>query len=268
MTNLKLDPDDFSLNFNLEVAKGDVTGHYAVNKFGLTSNADSGVITDIWDAAAQPVWLAPTEARVHNIVSTSDEDSDTGGAIAQGDGARTLRLWGLKTWDLAETSEDVIMDGTDGVDTANSYVIIHRMKVLTAGPTAPNVGTITAVAAADATVTAQIAPIKGQTLMAIYGVPSTQSFYMMNFSASVALASPASASAGVIIRSTMDVENDTTAFIFKHTGAVFEDGSTTFNRPFDPPKKFEGPCIIKIAFTAGANDTNGDASFDGVLVDN
>ena len=142
------------------------------------------------------------------------------------------------------------------------------MKVLTGGPSAPNVGTITAVAAADATVTAQIGPVKGQTLMAIYGVPSTQNFYMTNFSASVALNSRAAASAGAIVRSTMDVENDTTAFIFKHTSAIFETGSTTFNHAFGVPKKFEGPCIIKLALVSGDNDTHGDASFDGILVDN
>ncbi|GAG22553.1 unnamed protein product, partial [marine sediment metagenome] len=232
------------------------------------SNADSGVITDVWDAAAQPVWLAPTEARIHNIVSTSDVDSDTGGAVAQGAGARTVRISGLKTWDDKETSEDVIMDGTDGTDTVNSYVIIHRMKVLTAGASGPNVGIITAIAAADATVTARIGIIKGQTLMAIYGVPSTQNAYMMNFSASVAQASPASASAGVIVRSTMDVTTDTTTFLFKHTSAVFEEGSTHVNHIFGMPKKFEGPCIIKLALVAGANDTNGDASFDLILVDN
>jgi hypothetical protein len=255
-------------DFYLEVAKGNIAGHYYVNKFGNTSNADANVITDVWDAPAQPVWLAPTAARIHEILSTSDEDSDVGGTIPQGTGARTLRIFGLQDWDTAETSEDVIMDGTDGVNTVNSYVIIHRMIVLTGGTALPNVGTITAVAAVDGTVTARISPNRGQTFMAIYGIPSTQKGYMSSFSASIARSSPVSAEAGVIVFKSTDIENDTTAFTFKHTTAVNEDGTVATQHFFSPPKMFEGPCIVKVAFTAGANDTFGDASFDMVVVDN
>jgi hypothetical protein len=255
-------------SFYLAVAMGLVPGYYAVNKFGLTSNADANVITDVWGAAAQPTWLAPTAPRIHEILSSSDQDSDVGGAIAQGTGARTLRLWGLKTWDDRESSEDVIMDGTDGVDTANAYVIINRMLVLTSGGPAPNAGLITAVAAVDGTVTALIDIIRGQTLQAIYGFPSTQIAYVTMISASIARDSPQSAEAGVIMRSTMDVANNTTAYLFKHTFALNESGTVSSNRPFDPPKKFEGPGIIKLALTAADNDTHGDASFDLILVDN
>lgn len=256
-------------DFMLEVAKGNVPGHGHVNKFGNTSNADDGVITDVWDAPAQPVWLAPTAARVHEILSTSDEDSDTGGAIAQGTGARTIRIYGLKTWGTAESTEDVIMDGTDGTDTANSYVIIHRMKVLTFGSAGPNVGTITAVAAVDGTVTARINPIRGQTFMAIYGIPSTQIGYMTSFSASIAKDTPGTTGeAGVILFQSTNVESDTTVFTFKHTSAVNELGGPTVQQLFSPPKVFEGPCIVKMAVVAGDDNTLADASFDIVIVDN
>jgi hypothetical protein len=36
---------------------------------------------------------------------------------------------------------------------------------------------------------------------------------------------------------------------------------------FSPPKIFEGPCIIKLAMVALAEDSLCNASFDGVLVD-
>jgi hypothetical protein len=256
---------------SLEVARGNIVGQYAVNKFGSSSFIQT-TPTDVWDRDSTP-WLAPTAARIHEILSDSDEDSDTGGAVAQGDGARTIRIFGLQTWDDAETSEDIIMDGTDGTDTANSYVIIHRMKVLTTGSTGPfaNVGTITATAASDGTVTAQIAPNKGQTQMAIFGVPSTQKFYMYNFAASIAHTSPApntADSAGVIVFQSTDIVNNPTVFAFKHTAAIQDNGLTTMDKPFPPPKLFEGPCIIKIAMVASITDAFCDASFDGVLVDN
>jgi hypothetical protein len=266
--SLDVYPPSPSPSSGLEISIGNVPGRYPVNKFGLTSNADANVITDVWDAPAQPVWLAPTAPRIHEILSDNDADSDTGGAVAQGAGLRTLRIWGLQTWDTRETSEDIIMDGTDGTDTVNSYVIIHRMEKITCGGSVPNIGTITAVAAVDGTITARINPIKGQTLMAILGVPSVQNFYMNNFSASIARASPVSAESGVIVRYNGEVKSNLLAFVFKHTSALNEDGTVANNRPFNPPKEFEGPCIIKMALTAKDNDTNGDASFDGVLVDN
>lgn len=262
-------------DFLLEVAKGNVPGHYAVNKFGSSSNVDT-TPTDIWDHATQNTWLPPTAARVHEIVSTSDADSDTGGTVAQGAGARTIRIWGLQDWDTAETSEDIIMDGTatgaNSVDTVNSYVIIHRMKVLTTGSVGlfSNVGIISAIATTDGTTTAQIFTGKGQTQMAILGVPSTQSFFMYGLHGSIAKDSPGvTPKAGAIVFSTVDVENNPFTYLFKHTWTLQGDGLTSSTVPFSPPKNaFDGPCIIKVAMVADTNDSLADASFDGVLVDN
>jgi hypothetical protein len=262
-------------DFLLEVAKGNIPEHYPVNKFGSSSNIDQ-TPTDVWDHATQNTWLAPTSAQTHQIISTSDADSDTGGTVAQGAGARTIRVFGLETWDSIESAEDIIMDGTatggNSVDTVSSYVIIHRMIVLTTGSVGPfsNVGTISAIANSDGTTTAQILAIKGQTQMAIMGVPSTQKFYMYNFAASIAHTSPGINvdGAGVIVLQSTDVENNPTAFTFKHTATIQDNGLTTVDSPFPVPKKFEGPCIIKIAMVALENDSLCDASFDGVLVDN
>ena len=261
-------------DFTLEVAKGNIPGHYSINKFGSSSFIQT-TPTDVWDKD-QATWLAPTAARIHEIVSTSDADSDTGGTVAQGAGARTIRIYGLQDWDSTETSEDIIMDGTatgeNSVDTANSYVIIHRMKVLTTGSVGPfsNVGVISAVAKTDGTVTAQIAAIKGQTQMAIYGIPSTQKLYMYNFAASIAHSSPGPTidSAGIIIFQSTDIENNPTVFTFKHTAAIQDNGLTTLDSIFPVPKVFDGPCIVKIAMVASSEDSFCDASFDAVLIDN
>jgi hypothetical protein len=64
-----------SRDFALEVALGKVTGYAPINKFGFALDADSGVPTDIWDGAdgttSTDVWEPPTQARTHDIASTS-----------------------------------------------------------------------------------------------------------------------------------------------------------------------------------------------------
>jgi hypothetical protein len=264
-------------NFPLEVSKENVAGHYTVNKFGSSSFIQE-TLTDVWDRDIDHTWLAPTDARIHQIESTSDEDAYGDGDNPEGDGARSIRVYGLQTWDAIETFEDVHLDGIDDdtnpVYTVESYVIIHRMKVLTTGSTGPfaQAGLIEATAAApDNTVTAQIAFPKGQTQMAIYGVPSSQIFYMNHFKASIAhtsLAPTVADSSGVVILQSTDIVNNKTAYMFKHTAAVQDNGSTSISVPFDPPKIFEGPCIIKMAMVASKEDAFCDASFDGILVDN
>jgi hypothetical protein len=262
-------------NFNLEVAKGKISGHKSVNKFGAAIDGLQTTQTDIWDradaAATQPIWLPPTAARIHAIESTLVVDSDVGGLNPQSTGARTIRVYGLTSWSTKEVSEVVILDGDDPVNTANSYVIIHRMKVLTAGSGHINAGDITATAAApDSTVTAQISAGQGQTLMAIYGVPSLQIAYMtqlyINMHQNSNPGTVAEADFHMEVNETPDV--DTLLYLTKHTGGVITSGTTHIVHPFNPPKTISGPAIIKIHGTASSNDLYTSAGFDLILVDN
>ena len=253
-------------DFYLEVAKGNVTGHMSVNKFGRSTNVDSAVPTDIWDLTTQPIWLAPTAARIHAIVSTSDLDGKT--AAPSSVGARTLRVYGLVDWDTAQSTEDITLDGTTGVNTASSYVIIHRMKVLTKGSTSANVGTITATAASDSTITAQINPLEGQTQMAIYGVPSTHTLYLTAVSASLNRAGGASAITDNRVLVNPEPGDEILNYLTKHTWGGQTVGSSVQPIPFIPPKVFPGPAIVKLQSEGSANDLDVSAWFDGVVVVN
>lgn len=252
-----------AVGFNLLVARGLVDDHYSLNKFGRSDNVDSGVDTDIWDRANatndQATWLAPTAARIHNIVSTSTADASAG------TGMRTIKIYGLRSWDSTEVSETITLNGTTNVATTNSYVIIHRMKGVTWGTGGTNAGTITATAATDATVTAQIQAGEGQTQMAIYGVPRGQTLYLTKL---YAAAEKASASLGVKVTLLANTYPDVvpTGFLTKHTLGLTSEGSNAVERVFDPPNGFTGPCIIKIRGNSSANDTSVDAGFDGILI--
>lgn len=261
-------------NFNLEVAKGNIPGHSPVNKFGRAADGVQVTATDIWDRAdatpTQQIWVAPTAARIHAIVSSSDLDGKT--AAPSSTGARTIQVFGLKTWALTETSEIVTLDGTTPVNTAQSYVIIHRMKVLTHGTTGPNSGIITATAASDGTVTAEINANNGQTEMSIYGIPSTQVGYMTSFDVnSHNTGNPSTVievDFDLLINEHPDVDETAAAFLIKANVGLIASGSTVFNKVYDPPLRIDGPAIIKFQAIATTADTEAVAEYDLVLVDN
>jgi hypothetical protein len=156
------------------------------------------------------------------------------------------------------------MDGTTNVPTVNQYVIIHRMQVLTKGATNVNVGTITATADTDGTITAQIQPGNGQTLMAIYGVPSVQVAYMTGFYASVVKAAAAvTASVKILVNPEPDAE--LTNFLTKHILGLDSQSNNLVHHSFNPCKVFPGPSIIKIQGNASAANTIMSAGFDLIL---
>ena len=258
-----------SAGFNLNAAMGNITGISTVNKFGHNHEIDTGTTADIWDGGAATsgislIWVAPTAAAVHNIVSTSDVDS-----VGLG-GALTLQVIGLTSWDRAEVSEVVILDGTNDVATDSSYVIIYRMRVLTSGGTSRNAGIITATATAPSatTVTARIAVGDGQTAMAIYGVPSICTFYMTQVHKNVNKAVGAAGLIDIEIHYNPEPDAQLTNFNTLETFGLQTVGTSSSNQPFPQPIKFVGPAIIKLQAVSGTNDMDISAGFSGYLVTN
>lgn len=248
-------------DYALEVARGNISGVSAVNKFGHNGALGATTTEDIHDGAAQP-WVPPTTARLHDIVSS--DAADDGAPV--GLGARTIRVFGLTGWGTAEVSEDIIMNGVTTVPTVNAYVIIHRLEVLTSGATSINVGTITATAQTDATVTAQIAIGAGQSRMCIYGVPSTQRLFMTLFEGSVDATGP---TADIVIVLNVNTNPDVQSpnFLQRHRTAINGAASSNVEHPFNPYLEIPGPAIVKLsAFASIASSVN--AGFDAYLVNN
>ena len=256
-------------DFSLEASRGNIPGISTINKFGRNIEIDSGVTADIWDGGhtvasggVSLIWVAPTQARTHTIAST--DANDTSG----GTGARTVRIHGLTSWSASEATEDVTMNTGSPPVTSSSYVIIHRMQVLTKGATDVNIGTITATATGDGTVTAQIRPSQGQTQMAIYGIPSTQKLFISDI---YGIANKAAGAAGLIDMSLLvnpEPDTELTNFVTKHTFGLQTVGTSAYNETFNPQKVISGPAIIKISGTSGTNNMDVDAGFDAFIVDN
>ncbi len=250
----------------LTIATGVVAGISSENKFGRAVAGVQTVLTDIWDRAdasvTDSIWVAPTQARIHAITSSSDADSVTA------TGARTIRVFGLTSWDTAEVSEVISLDGVTGPNTVNAYVIIHRMKVLTKGAAGVNVGDIIATAAVDGTVTAEINALEGQTQMAIYGVPSTQTAYMTSYYGAFNKAGGATVFVDMFLVINPEPDNELLNFLIKSTIGLQSTGSSYVQHPFNPYFPIPGPAIIKMQGMGSANDLDTSAGFSLILIDN
>jgi hypothetical protein len=242
----------YDVTSGVSIASGVLAGYSQLLKFGENFDIDTGGFEDIWDGGA--TWVAPTQARVHAMVSGSADDA------AAGTGARTVRVIGLDA-NYVTQAETVTLNGVTPVNTTGSYVIIHRMYVITAGSGGVNAGNITATAATDTTVTAQITTGKNQTLMAIYPVPASKTAYMSNYYADVLRAVTAAVDIELIVKPFGEV------FQVKHTLSVNSGGMNYFNHYFGTPLVITEKSIIKIRAQTSANNTVVSAGFDMVMID-
>jgi hypothetical protein len=236
----------------------------AVNKFGCATNMDSGIPTDIWSRANsvddQPIWVAPTQARLHDIAST-----DAGDALA-GVGMHSVIVYGLPTWDTEETSEVIVMNGTTPVATVNSYVIIHRILGLSWGALGPNIGTITATAQVDATVTAQIQPLRGQTSMLVYGIPSVRAL-LIHQTYAYALQGGMNADVGMSMLVNPIPEIELAGFITRFEFTIKPASGVGVDHTHSVPTLVQGPAIIKIQGLSNTVNVGVAVGMDGLLAD-
>jgi hypothetical protein len=246
-------------HFRSQLALGNVPGHYPTHKFGQNTDLDTSE-EDIWTEGG--TWVAPTEARIHDIASADANDTDGG------TGARQVTIWGLVDWDTAESSEVITMNGTGNVATYNSYVIIHRMKVTSTGGSGPNVGKISATAQTDGTVTAAIPAGIGQTRMVIYGIPSTQVALIDNGHITINRSSKTSGAVDFDLKVCPWPETFPSVFISTMTTSCGVAGSTVNHYPFKTPSKVSGPAIIKASGIGSTTDFNVSVAMDIVTVDN
>lgn len=245
-------------DFALDVARGVIPGVSAVNKFGRNPDIDlASDPEDVWDAGG--IWVAPTTARTHQIVSTDTNDDGS----PAGTGARTVKIFGLDSTGALQ-EETVTMDGTTNVATANTYTMIHRMFVVTAGSTGNNVGNITATADTDATVTAQITAGQNQTLMAIYRIPLAKTGYLTSWYVSLGPGSGGTADATVEIQAQPNGE----VFQVKSVVGVSGGANSLAQKIFNPYAKFEALTTLKIQVEeVDASNADVSAGFDLILVD-
>lgn len=243
--------------FGLDVVRGEFPEFSFINKFGRNGEIDIANDEDIWSPGN--TWSPLSAAATASIVSSNVND------ISAGTGARTIFIEGLDL-NFDQISETVIMNGTIAVITANSYIRIHRMLVLTAGNSAENEGDITATV--SSTIQALIPVGLNQTFQCIFTIPNNRIGYILQIYASVTNKKTAT---GV-------KEGNLTLFSRREGGVfqgVFDIGLNSRAGPFALDLQFPaltlggipGKTDLKFRFKAHNNNCKVSAAFAILLED-
>jgi len=151
--------------FDLQVSRGQITGHTAVSIFGYQSTV-SNVAIPIWENAT--AYTFATSATALSIASSSASDVSPA----------AVQISGLDA-NFNPLSETVVLTGTSVATTIGSYLRVNSMNMTgVAASQTSNVGTITAKQGSN--ILGQINPAIGKSQSTVYTVPNGYSFYLSN----------------------------------------------------------------------------------------
>jgi len=162
--------------FELQVSRNQIMGHSPANIFGYgTTPATAGLFRTIWENMSTTDYVFPTSASTMTLVSTVITDT------------ATITITGLDaSYNLL--TENLVLNGTTGVTTVNSYFRINNIAVSAGSATNPT-GVITL--SVSSTVYAQIntqvvnsvTTSVGTSQMGVYTVPNGYTFYGYRYGA-------------------------------------------------------------------------------------
>lgn len=253
--------------FLLEVAKGNVPGHSLVHQYGRNADTDPAASAtavpigrDVWDGgiAGAVAWAPPTAARIHQLVSSDDED----GGAGTDTGALTCRVFGLDA-NYHLIDEIVTLDGVTNAPTSLAYTMIYRMKVLTAGSAARNLGLITATADTDSTVTAIITIDHNSTLMAIYQVPANKTAYFIDWEGGMGRGTGAATFADIFLM----VKDFGGVWTTQDNLTVSRDGDEHHQVELDLAVSAPAKAYIKVTADPNTTEQDTNGGFTLLLVD-
>lgn len=242
--------------FDLQVARGQITMHKALFKFG--NNADiNGTLETVWSHGG--LYTYPSAATVMKVSSSSAADSGSS------TGARTVTVSGLDA-NYNEISEVVTLNGQTAVLTTNTFIRVFRAFVNTAGSGGTAAGTIyvgdgTVTGGVPATVYAEIVLGENQTQMALWTVPAGYTLYIYS--------GKFSASSNNVAQYILG------KFVFRPFGGVFRNAADItinsavvnydFEIPLALPEKSDIECR---AIALSGSNFYVTAAFEGVYIKN
>lgn len=250
----------------LAIAKGDVSKHSFIHKFGNAPDFDTsdGEVT-VWDGAEDG---ATWENMVYDYSSSADIDS-----ISSSDAGDTveIEILGLDS-DYNAVTQTITLNGQTRVALTTSLVRVFRMINANSTNLVGHVfcyvnGSITGGVPDDAsTIRSIIQPENNQTEMAVYTIPNGYTGYMRSWYAATAGASKTS---DYIIR--LKARPTGGVFQLKHKSSINETGSSHVQHQYIEPEVFQAKTDLEMTVemtAAGGTGANISAGFDIVLVEN
>jgi len=149
--------------FDLQVSRGQITGHQTLSLFGYQSAVGNTKIP-VWENATAYTYI--TSASTLTLTSSSTSDDTLASVVINGLDSNFKPI-----------SEIIYLNGTSNVTTVNSYFRVNSMLMISPGTGQnTNVGTITLKQSSN--IVSQINAGIGKTQSTVYTVPAGFSFYL------------------------------------------------------------------------------------------
>jgi hypothetical protein len=237
--------------FELQVARGQITGHRSVVVFGYNPDVDQTRVT-VWPHTG--VIPFPAAALQMKVSSSSTDDT------AAGTGARTVYLEGLDA-NHREISEIVTLNGQTEVLTTQSFLHINDAYVASAGSGNSAAGDIyfgtgTVTAGVPATVYDLIKFDYNRRITGSYTIPAGYTAYLVQGLFSAGQAGGSSQVVGRLLRIGGDNIRRAVAITTVNNGVA----DYTFEYPVSIPEK------VTVEAVASGSSNNNEASSMFILV--
>lgn len=248
-----------TFDFNLEVSKGNITGH---SEFSALGERDSVAVeatgSDIWKGSSIYIPIPALSGEQLSVASSSVNDS------LSGNGAKAISIHYLDS-NGDEYSESITLSGTTAADTLASNIrFVQSIHVTSVESNTTAVGDITIFRKGEPTrIYCSIKAGGNMSLSSLRMVPKNKIFYLEEWSASAIGKQPVS----VRIRTTDhhgEVYNGTNpVFLFKDICLL---DNTTYNKKFAKPIKVPSFSMIKVTAWTTQTGASVATSYGGTLV--
>ena len=232
------------------VAEGNIEGHHSLFKFGARTIVTAGAPSTIWEG---PTNLYAYLASGQSLAVSSSSAADTASA---GTGARSVTLHGLDA-SFNPYSETVDLNGTGVVYTTGLFRRQFRTYVNEVGATQVNMGAISVKDNSDTNTVSIITAQEGQTLMAVWTVPSGHTFYATDFS--VSTSSNKGAEVSVYVKANTETYNPWRIAFRQY--AFQGSQAFNFNSPIAISEMYD--IEVRVLTPGSAGNTSFGASFGG-----
>ena len=241
--------------FELQVGRGQITGHSVIHVFGHNPDVDQTEVT-VWPAAG--ILTHPASPIQMKISSTSANDTGAG------TGARTVYILGINGTG-GYVSETVELTGRTAVTTEHSYDAIEQMTVMSVGSGGVNAGTIyagtgTVTAGVPATIYSAMGPGDNLSLVGHWTCPTGYTGYLVR-----GLLTCGTTGTGQYITGRLK-QRGQDGIVRTAAVTTVSNGVADYDFAY-PVKILEGECVTATA--KGSNNNNDVASyFQIVLIKN